>query len=289
MNSNEMDKNKINRVATPIKIDSAGNPIVNRENKEIVIVKKEKKTGSMTSVLVVILLLILALIAFLLFYIIIPEYLEESERSYEVNPTTTMPNTKENYPITSGLISDNSLVNTPGDYIINEEFKLSLVNTGTGISVIVNGSFIDSTSYISNRFALLDDLIMINLIGNNNRTSKLYAVDLKGNIVYTLYNLTEDGMLLNGDADVQYSTASFIVSSSRVSGNNIILNNEFGNINGLNICNYEQLGEYNINESFSAISYYSLEYLGNHKFSKPTLISSISLGEYRSTSNLCNE
>lgn len=289
MNSNEMDKNKINRVATPIKIDSAGNPIVNRENKEIVIVKKEKKTGSMTSVLVVILLLILALIAFLLFYIIIPEYLEESERSYEVNPTTTMPNTKENYPITSGLISDNSLVNTPGDYIINEEFKLSLVNTGTGISVIVNGSFIDSSSYISNRFALLDDLIMINLIGNNNRTSKLYAVDLKGNIVYTLYNLTEDGMLLNGDADIQYSTASFIVSSSRVSGNNIILNNEFGNINGLNICNYEQLGEYNINESFSAISYYSLEYLGNHKFSKPTLISSISLGEYRSTSNLCNE
>lgn len=289
MNSNEMDKNKINRVATPIKIDSAGNPIVNRENKEIVIVKKEKKTGSMTSVLVVILLLILALIAFLLFYIIIPEYLEESERSYEVNPTTTMPNTKENYPITSGLISDNSLVNTPGDYIINEEFKLSLVNTGTGISVIVNGSFIDSTSYISNRFALLDDLIMINLIGNNNRTSKLYAVDLKGNIVYTLYNLTEDGMLLNGDADVQYSTASFIVSSSRVSGNNIILNNEFGNINGLNICNYELLGEHNINESFSAISYYSLEYLGNHKFSKPTLISSISLGEYRSTSNLCNE
>lgn len=289
MNSNEMDKNKINRVATPIKIDSAGNPIVNRENKEIVIVKKEKKTGSMTSVLVVILLLILALIAFLLFYIIIPEYLEESERSYEVNPTTTMPNTKENYPITSGLISDNSLVNTPGDYIINEEFKLSLVNTGTGISVIVNGSFIDSSSYISNRFALLDDLIMINLIGNNNRTSKLYAVDLKGNIVYTLYNLTEDGMLLNGDADIQYSTASFIVSSSRVSGNNIILNNEFGNINGLNICNYELLGEYNINESFSAISYYSLEYLGNHKFSKPTLISSISLGEYRSTSNLCNE
>ena len=289
MNSNEMDKNKINRVATPIKIDSAGNPIVNRENKEIVIVKKEKKTGSMTSVLVVILLLILALIAFLLFYIIIPEYLEESERSYEVNPTTTMPNTKENYPITSGLMSDNSLVNTPGDYIINEEFKLSLVNTGTGISVIVNGSFIDSSSYISNRFALLDDLIMINLIGNNNRTSKLYAVDLKGNIVYTLYNLTEDGMLLNGDADVQYSTASFIVSSSRVSGNNIILNNEFGNINGLNICNYELLGEHNINESFSAISYYSLEYLGNHKFSKPTLISSISLGEYRSTSNLCNE
>lgn len=289
MNSNEMDKNKINRVATPIKIDSAGNTIVNRENKEIVIVKKEKKTGSMTSVLVVILLLILALIAFLLFYIIIPEYLEESERSYEVNPTTTMPNTKENYPITSGLISDNSLVNTPGDYIINEEFKLSLVNTGTGISVIVNGSFIDSSSYISNRFALLDDLIMINLIGNNNRTSKLYAVDLKGNIVYTLYNLTEDGMLLNGDADIQYSTASFIVSSSRVSGNNIILNNEFGNINGLNICNYEQLGEHNINESFSAISYYSLEYLGNHKFSKPTLISSISLGEYRSTSNLCNE
>ncbi|MBO5475188.1 MAG: hypothetical protein J5982_01625 [Bacilli bacterium] len=289
MNSNEMDKNKINRVATPIKIDSTGNPIVNRENKEIVIVKKEKKTGSMTSVLVVILLLILALIAFLLFYIIIPEYLEESERSYEVNPTTTMPNTKENYPITSGLISDNSLVNTPGDYIINEEFKLSLVNTGTGISVIVNGSFIDSSSYISNRFALLDDLIMINLIGNNNRTSKLYAVDLKGNIVYTLYNLTEDGMLLNGDADVQYSTASFIVSSSRVSGNNIILNNEFGNINGLNICNYELLGEHNINESFSAISYYSLEYLGNHKFSKPTLISSISLGEYRSTSNLCNE
>ena len=50
MNSNEMDKNKINRVVTPIKIDSAGNPIVNRENKEIVIVKKEKKTGSMTSV-----------------------------------------------------------------------------------------------------------------------------------------------------------------------------------------------------------------------------------------------
>ena len=96
-------------------------------------------------------------------------------------------------------------------------------------------------------------------------------------------------MLLNGDADVQYSTASFIVSSSRVSGNNIILNNEFGNMNGLNICNYELLGEHNINESFSAISYYSLEYLGNHKFSKPTLISSISLGEYRSTSNLCNE
>lgn len=289
MNSNELDKNKINRVATPIKIDGSGQPIVNKDNKEIVIVKKEKPQGSITTVLVIILLLILAFLAFLAFYIIIPEYIKESDNNYKVDPTTTKMNTIENFQITTGLISDSPLVNTPGEYIISEDAKISIVNTSTGISVIVNGVFIDSASYLSNRVAMLDDLIMINLLGNNSRTSKLYAVDLKGNVVFKLFNLTEDGMLLNGDADIQYNTVTFIVSSSRVSGNNLILNNDYGNLNGLNICNYELLGEHNIDESFSAISYYSFEYLGNHKFSKPTLINSISLGEYRSTSNLCNE
>lgn len=288
MNSSELDKNKINRVATPIKIDSTGKPLVNQENKEIVIIKKEKPQGSMTTVLVVILLLILAFMAFLIFYIIVPEYMKESDKNYKVDPTTTTVNMDGSYPIVSGLISDVPLINTPGDYVIGEDTKISLVSTSTGISVVLNGVFIDSASYLSNRIALLDDLIMINLIGNNSRTSKLYAIDLDGNVVFKLFNLTEDGMLLNGDADIQYNTSSIIVSSSRVSGTNLILNNNFGNLNGLNICNYEQLGSNNIDESFPAISYYSFEYLGNHKFSRPILINSISVGEYRDTANLCN-
>ena len=43
MNSNELDKNKINRVATPIKIDGSGQPIVNKDNKEIVLDDKDSK------------------------------------------------------------------------------------------------------------------------------------------------------------------------------------------------------------------------------------------------------
>ncbi len=289
MNSNELDKNKINRVATPIKIDSTGKPIVNQDNREVVIVKKEKPQSSITIVFVIILLLILAFISFLIFYIIVPDYLKEKDNNYIVNPTTTKVNLEGNYPITSGLIADTPLINTPGEYKISEDAMISLVNTNNGISVIVNGVFIDNASYISNRVALLHDLIMINLIGNNNRTSTLYAVDLKGNVVLKLFNLTDDGMLLNGDADIQYNTSSIIISSSRVSGNNLILNNDYGNLNGINICDYKALGENDIDENFPAISYYSFEYLGNHQFSKPVLINSIPISEYRSTSNLCIE
>lgn len=287
MNSNELDKNKINRVATPIKIDSVGNPITTNNNKEIVIVKKEKAKSSITTVLVIVLLLILALIAFLIFYIILPDYIKEKDNNYKVDSTTTTMNTHVSHTISSDIITDTPLINAPGEYVINEEIKISLVASSTGINVLVNDTYIDNATYLSNRVALVDDLIMINLLGNNSRTSKLYAVDLKGNVAFTLFNLTEDGMLLNGEADIQYNTSSFIVSASRVSGSNLIINNEYGNINGLNICDYEQLGENNIDEHFSAISYYSLEYLGNHKFSKPVLINSISIGEYRSTSNLC--
>ena len=289
MNSNELDKNKINRIATPIKIDSTGTPITSQENKEIVIVKKEKPTSSLTTVLVVILLLILAFIAFLIFYIIVPDYMNESDKNYKVNPTTTTANMEGVYPIISGLITDVPLINTPGDYVISDNTIINLVNTSTGINVLVNGVFIDSASYLSNRVALFDDILMINLIGNNNRTSKLYAIDINGKVVFKLFNLTEDGMLLNSDADIQYNSSSIIVSASRVSGSNLILNNDYGNLKGINVCDYEKLGEHNIDKNFPVISYYSFEYLGNHKFSKPVIVNSISLGEYRKTSNLCND
>lgn len=288
MDSNELNKNKINRVATPIKIDASGTPITNNQNKGVYIVEKKKKESSLTTVFVVILLLILAFIAFLLFYIIIPDYMEEKDNNHIVKETTTTTGPRDNFSIVSGNLTETPLINTPGEYVISDDFKLDITSNGTDINVLVNSKFIAKCSYLSNNVALVHDLLLINLIGNNERSSKLYAIDFDGNIVYTLYDFTKDGMVLNSKAGIQYNSSYIIVSSSRVVGNQLILNNEENNVKGIDICDYKTLGNNDIDEKFPVISYYSLEYLGNHKFSKPTLLNSITLSDYRDTNNYCN-
>jgi hypothetical protein len=285
--NNEFNKNQINRIATPIKIDSSGKPITSAP-KEVVIVKKNKNNNrsSFTTLLVVILLFILAIIAFLILYIIVPETMNDSKNNYVVEDTTTTMTTGYSYVMNYGIISDEPHITTIGDYIISDNFTITITSSNNGISVLCNGVFVASGAYLSNKSALVDDVILLNIVGYDSRSSKLYVVDSSGNVVNTLYEITSDGMVLNGGVDIQYNRSSFIVSTSRVIDNKIYLNSNSNEY--LDICDYKTLGENDIDDSFPVISYYSMEYIGNHEFSNPVLVSSISLSDYRDTNNYCN-
>ena len=88
---NEFNKPKqINRVATPIKVDSQGNriePVVVKT-----VVKEEKKEvehDSTTAVFVVVLLIILACLVAFIFLYIVPRYLDAKSKEYHYNDATT--------------------------------------------------------------------------------------------------------------------------------------------------------------------------------------------------------
>lgn len=286
MDPNEINnRNQINRVVTPIKVGESGNPITNTNN-NVVIVSKNKSKSSLTTVFVVIFLLLLALISYLVLYIIIPEMMSDKKKNLIINRTTTTKSVNGAFNIVSGTISDSPIINTAGEYIVSNNFKINVLNNGNGINVLVNNRLIDKGEYLHNNVALVHDLILIT-ITNGARNTKLYAVTEDGEVVYKLYNFNDTGMIINSEASIQYNSVSMVINSTRIIGTNLIFDSTEDNINGLDICNYELLADNNIDDNYPVISNYSIKYLGNHQFSKPTLINSVTLGDYRYQNNYC--
>lgn len=287
MDPNEINnRNQINRIATPIKMGESGNSIINQNNVVVVSKKKEKKYSSLTTVFVIIFLLLLALISFLFLYIIVPNIINEKNNNYVVDRTTTTKNSDGTFSIASGLISDNPLINIPGEYIVSNRFKINTLNNGNGINVLVNNRLIDSGAYLHSNVALVHDLVFIT-ITKGVRNTKFYAVTSDGEVVYTLDKLNDDGMIINSEVALQYNSISFVLNSTRVDKTNLFLDSMEENGRVIDICNYELLGDNNIDENFAVISNYSIEYLGNHQFGQPALINSVTLNEYRTQNNYC--
>lgn len=288
MNNNDIPPKQINRIATPIKVDELGNKI--EEQKKVVLEKKElpKKNDSKVTFIIVIILIILAIISAILFYFIIP-YLEKNKNNYKFNDVTTKEAIGTTYNFFDINISETNYISALGDYIINEDFTITLTYSPYNTEILINGKTVANAKYLLSKIGFVDDLILIMTQNEADRTTKLYAVDKDGNIVYELYDIEGiDGLVLSKDnSSVTYSSATAVVRTSRVKENIIYIDSSYGSDVAIDICNTDQLDNNSISLTSTAISNYSVEYLGNHKFGKPKKIYSMSIEEYIKENNLC--
>lgn len=289
--NNEFNRPKqINRVATPIKVDSQGNRIEpdivkTVEKKEI---KEIKEHDSTTAVFVVVLLIILACLVAFIFLYIVPKYLEAKSKEYHYNDATTttsvfVNNILEQYTLSNDIYISNDSVFNVGDY------KISLKNNGETRDILINDKAVVSADYLLPKVAIVDNLLIFVVQNKEIRTTKLLIVDSDANIVYELYNIkNNDGMVLMPDSSsIIFNSVSIVVIASRVNGNNLILDNTYGVKSGINICSSDALISHNIGDNFATIATYSFEYLGNKTFSDPTIIHSTNINEYIESNGIC--
>ena len=289
---NDLNKPKqINRVATPIKVDTNGNKI--EETPQVVEVKKEEKVveehDSTTAVFVVVLLIILAFLVAFIFLYIVPKYLDANDRKYEYNDATTTTSVFVNNSFEQYTLSDSVYINQAGVFNVGNIINLSLENNGTNLDIVVAGKKIVSADYLLPKLAIVDDILVFVVQNKDVRTTKLFAVDKDGEVVYELYNIrNNDGMVLLPDvSSIIFNNVSVVVMTSRVEGINLILDNTYGVKTGINLCSSDALLKHKIGDNFAAIASYSFEYLGNKKFSNPTIIHSTSIIDYKNQKNLC--
>lgn len=278
---------QINRIATPIKLDENGNAIENLDEKKKNIKKKKKDSTNVTFIIVV-LLIILAIICAILFYLIIPLVNQESN-TFHYNDSTTEFTTSTFYNISDTYINDLGYVNTEGTYNINEDFIISLVNSNGGFNILVNDSYVATADYLLSKVGFVDDLIIIITQDSNARTTRLIAITKDGEEVYELYNISDvQGLVLNSDnSSIIFNSASIVINTTRVLSSSLILDETFGSVSGINICSEEELSNNSLSGNSVALANYSIEYLGNHEFSKPKSIYNITIDDYINTNNLC--
>lgn len=126
---------------------------------------------------------------------------------------------------------------------------------------------------------------MFTVSNDESRTTSFYIVDTSGNVISNIYNYKDiDGMVLLDSNAVNYNTSSVILSLSRV--NNNLIYNETNT--PANVCNEENLFANSIETKKPVKINYSLEYLGNHKFTEPFIIYEESLDDYKINNNICN-
>lgn len=288
---NEFNKPKqINRVATPIKVDSQGNriePVVVKT-----VVKEEKKEvehDSTTAVFVVVLLIILACLVAFIFLYIVPRYLDAKSKEYHYNDATTTTSVFVDNMIEQYTLSNETYISTDASFNVGNKILLGIKNNGVNNDILVNNKVVANADYLLPRVAIVDDLLIFVIQNKELRTTKLLIADNEGKIVYELYNIkNNDGMVLMPDASsIIFNNVSVVVIASRVNGNNLILDNTYGVKNGINICSSEALLKHKIGDNFAAIATYSFEYLGDKKFSDPVIIHSTNINEYINSNNIC--
>lgn len=283
-NNNGMPPKQINRVATPIKLDEHGNRIeepVKQVVKKPIIVKEH---NAETAIFITVLLIILAILCAFIFYFIVPRYLESKNNKITYNDATTTTTKVINNHFDEVNLNNNNLIES-GSFEVFDSYKLSKNNR----EVFVNDVKITDADYLLPTIGSVDDLILFVTQDKKNRTTKLYSVDKLGRVVLELYNLPNvDGMVLMSDpSSFIYNSVSLVFIASRVENNNLILNNEFASLKGINMCVEDELNKNNVNKEFMAIGTYSIEYLGDHKFSNPILLHSISVEDYITQKNVC--
>ena len=301
----------INRVATPIKLDESGqridsvdNPVILTEEMKSEIIeerkieeqnkkieaknKKIEEHDPSTAIFVVVLLIILAVLVAFIFLYIIPVYQEGQKNKYEYNDRTEVITTEKiTYKITPYTLD--STVYIDKNFASNVEgFSISFLSNGFTYDLRVNDKLITKTDILLPKAAMVDDLLLLTVQDKRSRTTRLYAIDNAGNVVKEFYNLGDDGMVLLPDSSsVIFNNVNFVLLGSRVIGSKLILSNDFGVTDGVNICSKDALDSVNVDETFRVLSTYTVEYLGNHNFSEPRFINGTSLADYKTVNNLC--
>lgn len=307
MNNNDDNKKirQINRIATPIKLDQNGQRIESDDNPVILTVEEknelreerriEEKNRKIeehdpsTAIFVVVLLIIFAILVAFIYFYVVPKYIESRGYNLEYNdkPKTTT-TAKKTYPLTQYTLIDTVYINNANVFNINN-FEIEYEYNGTNFNLIVNGTMVDKSDYLLPKVAIVDDLLLIATQDRGLRTTTLYAVDEVGVVIKEWYNLADmDGMVLLPDSSsIIFNNVNFVLLGSRVVGKELILENTFGKVTGVNLCN-ESLVEHNVDEKFLVLGTFTIEYLGNHEFSEPRLIHSTSIVDYKTINNLCN-
>lgn len=309
-NRSGIPQKQINRVVAPIQVDQNGNRVENQQSvtpkivntsiREVVnpngstlpLEKQKKEHDPINTVFVLAILIILACVCAIIFYIIVPRYLANENRLRYNDATTTKRDYMNNinmYTFKSASINGGAKVTTTGTFAIDSAFQIGTFKTENDLAILINGKQVTTTKSLVPTIGRIDDLIIMLLNDGNNRQNRVVIYDQNGNSVLEMKNIEGvDGMLISGDvSSLIINSNSLVIVASRVSGNNLILNNTYGDIEGTNVCDSVSLLDQGVSDEYMVIGTYSIEYEGNHKFSNPESITNVNLGEYKTSHRYC--
>lgn len=293
MNNDEKRFKQINRIAKPIQVNPNGDnvnnqqPVNNIPPKQLPKKNKKKVSKETIFIIIIIILSILCLLAFIYLMIISTSKNPQSFLKYK-DATTSTTKANEKHFINYELLSESDKIDYESTFNINN-FNFTLNASGSTLNINVNGKKITSANYLVNKVGFVDDLVMFSTGSNTTRTTTFYVVDTSGNIIYDIYNYSDiDGIVLTDSNAVNYNPSSIVLSMSRVSNNLIYNGNKIGSNNYANICDEDSLFQNSIEIGKPVRINYSLEYLGDHKFSSPLIIYEESFSDYKANNNLCN-
>lgn len=277
------------QVATSALAQAAQNQSVRGNN-----VKKRnniiKEYDPSTMIFVTILLIILAVLCAFIFYVILPR-IEANSQPVEYNDgsTTTISPVSVVPTIKTNSINNGNAVTSAGTYTIDSSFTITTSANGNSIDVNINGNKVTSTKKIFSNIGRVDDVIILILADGDIRSNRVVIYDKNASLVKEIKQFEDvDGMLLlNEPSGYIFSSNNLILLASRVNNNKIILNSEFGSVDGIDLCNFEELQNNKISDSFMVMASYSLSYEGNNEFASPYKINDVTLQEYRDSNNLC--
>ena len=310
-NGNNLRQPKsINRIIAPIKVDGTGATLeeqkqiveeqqieINKqvqgkkeEVKEQVNIKKIKEHDSTTMVFIVVLLIILAVLTAFIFFFILPRYLDVKNGKYAYNDKVINNISEEDkYYFRDFKLTDDEFVITDANFNVSQEFNINVKNAGNFLNIYVNNILVTTCNQLYNTVAVVDDLIIMAIKNNQLRTTKVIAVDINGNIIKEFYNIGDsDGLvtLEQGNSFI-VNSSSFVLITSRVIDTNLILSNEYGESDGIDICDKEELNKLNLEDNMLVMANFLIKYEGNHQFSSPTKIGDIKLKEYIDINKYC--
>ncbi|MCX4364252.1 MAG: hypothetical protein OSJ70_00570 [Bacilli bacterium] len=310
-NRRGIPQKQINRVVAPIQVDANGNKvntqdsvqpkIVNTSIREVVNPngtpslppeKKKKEHDQTNTVFAVVLLIILACVCGFIFYIIVPRQMEKENRLRYNDGTTKKYVASEdstNYKFRSIRINEGIKVTTTNNFAIDNDFQIATVANGSTMSVSLNGKQVATVKAIIPTIGRIDDLIIMMFNDGNARQNRVIAFDKAGNNVLEIRNIEGvEGMIPLGDASSLIINAnSIVILASRVVGNNLVLSDTYGEVTGVNVCDMDNLSKQGISDEYMVVGSFAIEYNGNHEFSKPTNITSIKLGDYKTSNKYC--
>lgn len=288
MNPNENQHNQINRVAQVIQ--------VNDPNKQEVVttvpvepVKQEKvkkKKDPVTIIFIIILLLIICFLGYLFIFYLLPNL----KGNNEVIDTTTTTTASLGYNIDTLSYSEYSYINFDDLSKVNDDFTIECRGNGINLDIYVNSVKITSADTLITKVGLVDNKIIFVTQNNAERTTKLFVVNIQGEVVYELYDIKDsNGMVLNNDStSFSFSGKYISFMTSRVnSRNELVTSNEFGFNEGINVCDMETLSNNGITDDDVVIASYTIEYMGDDKFSDPSIKYNVKLSEYKSVNGIC--
>ncbi len=291
MNVNQV--NPVNTVNTAMPTSSLAQAAQNQSVRGANVKKQKnvtKEHDPSTMVFITILLIILAGLCAFIFYVILPR-IEASKNKIEYNDITTVPPTGVTVvtPFKTSTLNNGNMITTTGNYVVDESFNIVTTDTGNGIDLTINGVKVTTTKKIYPTLGRVDDFIVLILADGEIRSNRVVIYDKNGNTIKEVRNINNaEGMLLLEDpSGYIFSSNNLIMIASRVRDTTIILDDNAGSTEGIDLCDVMTLQDKRIDNNFIVMANYTLSYKGNNEFGDPFKINEVTLQEYRDSNELC--